>query len=289
MVGAGGAEINSSYADCDIVATEDIGYNIGGLVGSWTHPSLTNAYYNFEEVTIDGEHRIGKGAITNELATAWIENDYSLDIDDYFEQDNDGYYRIEDVEDLKAMMFFGQHTAYSYRLYGDINLEEYPGIHIPVFTGIFDGNGHSIHNASIDMPYNIGIGFFEYLCDATISNLNLDSIIASGYGYTGGLSGYCGWTTIENCCIDGTITGNNNFVAGMQDGWNFQIYPALCSAVSSPAITGWAVLSGRVKAAIFRLVVLKEPWQPATSYAGGSQAISGKAFYVTPIYLPKLL
>lgn len=96
------------------------------------------------------------------------------------------------------------------------------------FTGVFDGNGHTISNLTIEGKGYLGL--FGKLEDsganisgvgANISNLTLDKVDINGTeNYVGGLVGYNDVLgSISNCCSKGMIIGNED-VGGLV-GYNY--------------------------------------------------------------------
>lgn len=73
----------------------------------------------------------------------------------------------------------------------------------PCFTGVFNGNGHTISEMSVlDCYYS---GLFGRTRGATIENVNIQSSTIVG-GYQSGLiAGYIKNTDINNCIVDGAI------------------------------------------------------------------------------------
>ncbi|MEE1154752.1 MAG: PT domain-containing protein, partial [Acutalibacteraceae bacterium] len=78
------------------------------------------------------------------------------------------------------------------------------------YTGIFDGNGHTISGLYINTPNDSYVGMFAG-CDYgnTIKNVKLTNSYFSGKNYVGALAGYAG-TTFSNCYADSTVTVNGN-------------------------------------------------------------------------------
>ena len=76
------------------------------------------------------------------------------------------------------------------------------------FTGIFDGNGHTISNLAIIGESNLGLfGLLEY--GAKISNLGLEALNVTGTGNcVGGLVGENSGGIIVNCYTNGNINGS---------------------------------------------------------------------------------
>jgi hypothetical protein len=94
----------------------------------------------------------------------------------------------------------------------DINLADYSGAQIniigdagPPFTGVFDGNGHTISNFTYVSTTGC-VGIFGYVDDANavVKDLMLidPNILTSG-PYTGALVGVFHNGTMVNCCVQG--------------------------------------------------------------------------------------
>jgi len=114
-----------------------------------------------------------------------------------------------------------------FKLMADIDLSSYTGKdfniigtgYLPAFTGVFDGNGHTISNftyTSIDLPC---VGIFGYIDgpDARISNLGLiDPNVDAGTGIgVGSLAGWIEMGAITNCyVVDGSVSGKG-YVGGL--------------------------------------------------------------------------
>ncbi|MGN0692715.1 MAG: GLUG motif-containing protein, partial [Oscillospiraceae bacterium] len=75
---------------------------------------------------------------------------------------------------------------------------------VHLFSGTFDGNGHTIKNITInDTATMRSQGLFGY-SDGTIENLSVDCNIA-GYSYVGGVCGYSAGT-VSNCYSSGSVS-----------------------------------------------------------------------------------
>ena len=117
--------------------------------------------------------------------------------------------------------------SWNYILMADLNLNVAPYNTDPgwepigvTFTGVFDGNGHTISNLFIDRT-SINVGLFEQLT-GTVKNLHVEINSIDGLNQTGGIVGTVSSTgKIEHCSVTGgSISGNNNVggVAGRNDG-----------------------------------------------------------------------
>ncbi|SHH65347.1 Listeria/Bacterioides repeat-containing protein [Sporobacter termitidis DSM 10068] len=98
------------------------------------------------------------------------------------------------------------------------------GAYLP-FTGIFDGNGHTIRGLYIhsDRDY---VGLFGFIQEATVRNVGLvGGQIASdsSYCFAGGLVGFCILGTIEDCYNTGSVSGTiSGGIVGLNAGGHIQ-------------------------------------------------------------------
>jgi hypothetical protein len=82
------------------------------------------------------------------------------------------------------------------------------------FTGIFDGAGHKITNLTINTNgYGSAyLGLFGYLNSGEVKNIGVENFSItsdSGIDSSGGLVGFNGSGSINDCCSTGIITGGN--------------------------------------------------------------------------------
>jgi len=88
------------------------------------------------------------------------------------------------------------------------------------FSGIFDGNGHTISGISISRPDSGYQGLFGYLC-GTVRNLTLADSSIEGQFFIGGIAGRFGSGSIQNCFVIGTtLSGDGTIgaIAGSRGG-----------------------------------------------------------------------
>jgi hypothetical protein len=105
---------------------------------------------------------------------------------------------------------------------------ENPPISLP-FSGTFNGNGFQIENVYIDQPNTPYQGFFGYTKNASLYEVALVNITASGRNYTGGMVAYAENTYIRDSYISGGTlfalsycgglvgyqsAGNNSIISG---------------------------------------------------------------------------
>ena len=110
-----------------------------------------------------------------------------------------------------------------FELMDDIDLSgiTYHNSVIQDFLGIFDGNGHAIHNLTItgyDYPGSFGLGLFDKLYGGVVRNLGIVDVNITGSGEY--VSGFVGWNmgNITSCYITGTVNGETS--TGGLVGWN---------------------------------------------------------------------
>ena len=144
---------------------------------------------------------------------------------------------INSAEELKALAAStdAEVLGKNYRLKKDINLEgkEFSGIGSSAhpFTGIFDGQNHTISNFVI-MGSGEGTGFFNVILGATVKNLKLEKANVTGKDKVGAL---VGWAKVQldkenmkdnvanlvgNCSASGTVSGVQRVggLVGLNDG-----------------------------------------------------------------------
>ena len=78
------------------------------------------------------------------------------------------------------------------------------------FTGVYDGDGHTISGLVINRPTTDCIGLFGVADGADIKNLGIIGVSINGDSFTGGLVGinYV-QSTISNCYSTGTVSGSS--------------------------------------------------------------------------------
>lgn len=137
-------------------------------------------------------------------------------------KDTNGVYLIEKPENL-AWMIKGYKPSASYKLIANLNMSKNDWTPIPVFTGNFDGNGHSITGIKCNRTSSSHAALIQYLgesakvynlsiTDSTFKSASYAAAIAADSGFnnktsgTGTLQIYnC---TISNCTINATYNGS---------------------------------------------------------------------------------
>ena len=157
LLGSSGGTVSNSYSTGSVTGYE----RVGGLVGDNNGP-VSNSFYNYDEVLINGENIISIGALFGEDFDQWLANDKFLGVNERLSQEG-GYYVINDVDDFKQLLAFGQDNSLKFRLKNDLDLDDDPNFYIPYLAGEFDGNGHKISNLSLDSNLVWPLGLFGYL------------------------------------------------------------------------------------------------------------------------------
>ncbi|MHC4476376.1 MAG: GLUG motif-containing protein [Planctomycetota bacterium] len=175
-------------------------------------------------------------------------------------------YLIATAEDMNAVGDHLEDWDKYFKVVADINLSQYTGTEFSIigtasdnaFSGVFDGNGHTISS----FTYNSGgadyVGLFGYVIgpNAEIKNLALtDANVDAGTGDTvGSLVGRNDEGTISDCHSDGAVSGQDNVggLVGANSGDNSMITGCSSGAVVSGtgryvgglAGANWGTVSG---------------------------------------------
>lgn len=110
------------------------------------------------------------------------------------------------------------------------------------FTGIFDGNGKTVSNFTINAKGREYAGFFGVTRDAVVVNLRLDCILQGNAGnVTGGMVAVCNGGRIENCavCIHMTPSVCCGGFVGKNSGLIVNCY--VCGKIAFPILL-WPLL-----------------------------------------------
>jgi hypothetical protein len=202
LVGRNEGTVSNSYSTGNVTGN----WSVGGLMGCNAGGTVSNSYYNYDEVLINGENIIATGALFNEDFQQWLANDKFLDVDERLSQE-DGYYVLNDVNDFKELLAFGQDNLLKFKLTNDLDLATEPNFYIPYLAGEFDGNGHKISNLSFNFDFVTNVGLFGGLASgAKVSDVGAENVNITGSGAVGGLAGGSGGT-VSNSYSTGNVTG----------------------------------------------------------------------------------
>ena len=143
-----------------------------------------------------------------------------------------------------------QHRGASAKLMNDITLTEnwtpIGSLGAAYYGGaIFDGNNKTVRGVTInDVTLNYA-GFFGYIWQATVKNLNLADVNIVGNDYIGGICGYYDSEyNLVNCTVSGSVTGNQS-VGGLL-GWSASENIIIEKSVNNATVTGNQEVGGIV-------------------------------------------
>jgi hypothetical protein len=232
LVGENGGTVTDSYWDTvatnqsDGIGTDDGGTtsNLAGRTG--TEMTGINATVRMDALDFASTWRPGDGD-DQYPDLAW-DSDFSGNADAFDSLvvgDGDGTpYRIEHVYDLQSMRY---NLSANYTLANDINAsstdEWYNVSGDPkgfdpiggsggVFTGTFDGDGHTISDLYIDRGSNY-VGLFGAVGGGKVENVGVENVDINGSTYVGGLVGGNNAAVTESYAT-GDVDGSN-FVGGL--------------------------------------------------------------------------
>lgn len=178
---------------------------------------------------------------------------------------------IETVDDLLALAKAtdAETLGKNYRLKADLNLKDTPfngiGSAAQPFTGMFDGQGHTISHVTVNAPEGENAGFFNVIKGATIRDLKLVDVEITGKTNVGGLAGSAQVqldsddlsknvaNLIGGCSVSGTVTGTKNVggLVGLNEGKTdpktlFSIASAVDKCAANVTVNGKEMTGGLV-------------------------------------------
>jgi hypothetical protein len=236
LMGDNGGTVINSFSTGSVSGD---GY-VGGLVG-WISDIVSNSYYNYDEVVINGENIITIGALSGQDFDEWLANDKFLDVNDRLSQE-DGYYVVNNVTDFKQLLAFGQNAALKLRLKNDLNLGSDSNFYIPYFAGEFDGDGHKISNLNFNFDFVSLVGLFGYLAPSVkITEVGVENVSITGDSFLGGLVGNNREGTVNHCYATGNVDGNYEYVGGLL-GQNY--YGTVSNSHAIVNVIGYELVGG---------------------------------------------
>jgi len=111
------------------------------------------------------------------------------------------------------------------------------------FSGLFDGNNHTVSGIYISDPASSYQGLFGNVAHGTIQNLGVKDSYIKGNNYVGGVVGQINDGAVSNCYNTGTISSSGNFTGGVA-GWANSCIVQNC--YNTGTINGTASLVGGV-------------------------------------------
>jgi len=229
-----GGTVSNSYFAGSVNGHRDV----GGLVGSIDSSTVSNSYYNYDEVLINGHNVVTIGALFAKDFEQWQVDEKSLDIDERLSQEN-GYYVINDVDDFKELLAFGQDTSLRFSLRNDLDLASDPNFFIPYLAGDFDGNGHKISGLSFTFNFVAHVGLFGYVdFGVTINHVGVAVMMITGAYCSGAVAGWNNGN-VNNSYSVGNVAGNAHVggLVGFHGGTVSNSY-SICSVTGSGTVGG---------------------------------------------------
>ena len=145
-------------------------------------------------------------------------------------------YLISTAEEFALLSWYPDVLNKHIRLIANLDLNGitlYPIGDLGLFTGVFDGNGHTISNAVINQPISNYVGLFSIVGpDGQILNLGVENIKVTGYKNIGGLVGKNNEGAIMSCYVTGIISGSGGSVGGLV-GYNYFGTITVCYTVAT--------------------------------------------------------
>jgi len=244
--------ITNCYATASVSGTADV----GGLVGAGNRLALGEITFSFWDIQTSGQSTSagGTGKTTAEMHNPNTFMDAGWDFvgkpdgpsDVWAEPAGGGYpilwwqlspppelptfsggtgepeepYLVSTAADLNIIGHNPRLMRAHFQLIDDIDLT---GIDFFIignlsspFTGVFDGNGHTISNFSYTSTDTNYAGLFGYVKGAEFKDLGLiaPDVDAAGGEYVGSLVA-SNWGTIINCYVEGGSVSGRNYVGGL--------------------------------------------------------------------------
>ncbi|MGG1555342.1 S-layer homology domain-containing protein [Paenibacillus ferrarius] len=163
-----------------------------------------------------------------------------------------------------------------YRLEADLDLSGYAagsgwvpiGNSATPFTGVFNGNQHTIANLHVNLPLTDDVGLFGKTVGAQIDDLAVTNVNVTGRNSVGGLIGSSVNTNVSYAAVQGAVYGNDKVagLVGSQSG-PAQItnaYSAAFVSASPSGVAGGLVAEGSAG------TVIHSFWDTATSQQSAS-------------------
>lgn len=147
-----------------------------------------------------------------------------------------------------------------------------------VFTGVFDGQGHTISNAVIQDGYYY-VGIFGFVAGGQIRNVNIINANVQGVGAVGGLVGYADSAILNGCSVTGSINGDSS-VGGLTGAIYFSTIAQCCAA---GAVNGSECIGGLVGDSFISIIQSCYALSDVQgSFAGGLVGTSQGLVFETP-------
>ena len=172
----------------------------------------------------DNKERDLSSAITPEAGKFY---NITLNYDPGYTEVSEGNYTVNNEKGLKnlAELVNNGATDINITLNTDLNLTNMEwtpiGTESRPYTGTFNGGGHTITGLKIDQSGTDNVGLIGCLgSGGKVQNVTLTNISVSGANCVGGIAGQ-NYGTVENCSVNGTVTGKGFTDTGGIAGSNY--------------------------------------------------------------------
>jgi hypothetical protein len=281
LVGENDGTVSDSY----VTGRVDGYWSVGGLVGwmGWHGGNVSNSYYSYDDVLINGRNVITIGALSNKDFSQWLANDKFLDVNKKLSKE-DGYYLINDVSDFKQLLAFGQDGSLKFRLKNDLDLGGESNFYIPYLAGEFDGNGHKISNLRLNFDFVAEVGLFGYLASSgKVSEIGVENVNVTGQHRVGALAG-ASVGAVSNSYSTGNLNrgGDVGGLVGWNKGTVRDSYSSASVSVSGGGLVGANVWNGGTVSNSYSTGrVTRTGDQPAGGLVGSNDVALGSSFWDT--------
>ena len=154
-------------------------------------------------------------------------------------------YLIYDACDMQAIGADSNYWDAHFKLMADINLIDYNESNFNIigeypanpFTGVFDGNGHTVSNLSYNSPGTSFVGIFSYISgsNAEVRDVIIVATDVNAGADSGALTGLAEYCSITGCdVIDSKVCGGGEI--GGLTGYNFYGEIKGCTSVGTTVI-----------------------------------------------------
>ena len=170
------------------------------------------------------EERTLSSAITPEAGSFY---NITLDYDPGYTEVGEGSYTVDNGKGLKnlAELVNNGATGINITLTGNINLSDIDwtpiGTESQPYTGTFDGDNHTITGLKIDQSGTDYVGLIGRLgSGGKVQDVTLTEVNVTGGNCVGGIAGQNDGT-VEDCSVNGTVTGKGDTDTGGIVGTNY--------------------------------------------------------------------
>ncbi|MFC1794668.1 GLUG motif-containing protein [Planctomycetota bacterium] len=133
-------------------------------------------------------------------------------------------YQIRTAEQMNTIGATRGDWGKHFQLRADIDLSEYTDAAYNIigteamnesFTGVFDGNDHTISNFSMNSARQKYTGLFGYVTGQVINLGLINPDVFSQGSHVGGLAGYLDSGTITSCYVKGANVSGDDYIGGL--------------------------------------------------------------------------